>query len=224
LKQNTTLLVCAATLGELQAFWAEGESYPLTEEALLAQSGGVTFLLTGVGIPYALGRLLPVAMRQRPAQILNIGIAGAYPGRGLQIGDVVLGVSEVYGDVGFELPNTPHFQPIRDAPFGGFYQPPLPLSTDWDGPTLRQGRGCTVNACTGTAATGKRRAQVFEADFETMEGAAVAQIGQMLGIPVVEIRAISNLAARRDMRLENIALALSRLKHYFRACREIKNE
>jgi nucleoside phosphorylase len=74
-----------------------------------------------------------------------------------------------------------------------------------------------VNACTGTAATGARRRVLTGADFESMEGAAVALAGLEAGIPVAEFRAISNAAADRDMRPENIGLALRGLGSFVSA-------
>ncbi len=200
------LLVCAATERELAAFGG-----PLD---------GVEMVVTGVGTPLALARTLETLARERPARVLNIGIAGAYPGSGLAIGDIVMGASEVYGDVGFELPEVPGFRHVGEAEWGMFYRKPLPLSqfAEFAGAPVRP--GCTVNACTGMEATGRLREALFRAGFETMEGAAVAQAGQMRGIPVCEIRAISNIAARRDMRPENIQLALERLRAYFEKGRE----
>ena len=66
--------------------------------------------------------------------------------------------------------------------------------------------------CTGTAELGAARRQLFGADFETMEGAAFALFGMAESIPVVEIRAISNYAATREMLPSNIVLALKNLK------------
>lgn len=200
------LLVCAATEPELAAFGAP--------------ASGVEFLITGVGIPLALARMLEALTEKKPGRILNIGIAGAYPGGGLAIGDVVMGASEIYGDVGFELPEPPGFRHVGEADWGAFYREPLPLSqfAEFAGAFIRP--GCTVNACTGTEAMGRLREQRFGAAFETMEGAAVAQAGQILGVPVCEIRAISNVAARRDMRPENIGLALARLHEYLQKGRE----
>lgn len=217
-EQKTDWLVCAATVMELRAFvpaLAEGD---LTRGAV--RQGDTFLLVTGVGIPAALATVLQTCLRERPARILNIGIAGAYPGSQLAIGDVVMGESEVYGDVGMELPAAPGFQPLRETPWGGFYTQPFPLCQDarWAGASVAP--GCTVNACTGTDETGRRRARLFGAGFETMEGAAVAQVGQALGVPVCEIRAVSNVAARRDMRPENIRLALHNLTDYLRHCRE----
>ncbi len=192
------LLVCAATQMELQTFGTAGSSF-----------------LTGVGIPLALAQTLTVAGRLRPKRILNIGIAGAYPGSGLRLGDIIAGQSEVYGDVGFGLPEAPGFRHLGESEWGAFYQMPLPLTHFVEFPASHLGLGCTVNSCTGTEEVGLLREALFDARFETMEGAAVAQAGQMLGIPVCEIRAISNFASVRDMRPENIRLALANLAAYF---------
>ena len=206
LAKNSKLLICAATERELAAF-----GVPSAEMELL---------VTGVGIPLALARTLEALGRMRPARVLNIGIAGAYPGSGLAIGDVVMGASEVYGDVGFELPQPPGFRFIGEAEWGTFYREPLRLSQFAAFADFPVRPGCTVNSCTGTEETGLLREKLFGAAFETMEGAAVAQAGVILGIPVCEIRAISNFAARRDMRPENIGLALERLREYFSIERE----
>jgi len=190
-----SLFVCAATEGELSA-WG-----PPSDDVVLK--------VTGVGIPATLGGLLGWS-GPLPTAILNIGIAGAYPGSGLAIGDLVVGTSEVYGDIGFALPELPHFRPITESPYGAFYQNPLTLWVP-AGLDLAQGRGCTVSTCTGTNTQGEQRAALFGAQFETMEGAAIAQWGQLHGIPVCELRAISNVAADRDMRPENIALSIKNL-------------
>ena len=206
LAKNSKLLICAATERELTAFGVP--------------SAGMELLVTGVGIPLALARTLEALGRMRPARVLNIGIAGAYPGSGLAIGDVVMGASEVYGDVGFELPEPPGFRFVGEAEWGTFYREPLGLSQFPEFADLPVRPGCTVNSCTGTEETGLLREKLFGAAFETMEGAAIAQAGAILGIPVCEIRAISNFAARRDMRPENIGLALERLREYFSIERE----
>jgi futalosine hydrolase len=206
LAENPKLLICAATERELAAFGVP--------------SIGMELLVTGVGIPLALARTLEVLGRVRPARVLNIGIAGAYPGSGLAIGDLMMGLSEVYGDIGFELPETPGFRFVGETEWGKFYREPLWLSQFAEFAGLPVRPGCTVNSCTGTEKTGRLRETLFGAGFETMEGAAIAQAGAMLGIPVCEIRAISNFASRRDMRPENIGLALHRLSEYFKISRE----
>ncbi|MCX6382189.1 MAG: hypothetical protein NT023_22385 [Armatimonadetes bacterium] len=217
------LLICAATLPELQTFSMKAAGLELCETSPFAQVGEQAFLLTGVGIPPTLANLFTLLPSLHPERILDIGIAGAYPNSGLQIGDVVMGTSEVYGDVGFELPEPPYFQTIADSRFAGsLYAEPFPLERfeEWITPTLYWGRGVTVNTCTGSERIGLLRESGFQASFETMEGAAVAQVARQFGIPVCEIRAISNIASTRDMRFENIRHALINLKSHFQACRE----
>ncbi len=213
---SAPLLICAATRFELEAARRDGEEWNETGE-IACQSGGRVYAVSGVGTPETFARLGALAQKLRPGRIVNIGIAGAYPGSGLAIGDLVTAESECYGDVGFELPDGADFQPIAESDFGAFYAkkiPLIPLADVPAGVALKIGAGCTVQTCAGTQRTGETRARLFRADFETMEGAAVAQIGAALNVPVTEIRAISNIAARRDMRPENIRLALANLRRF----------
>ena len=190
--------------------------------------GGHLFAVTGVGIPMTLARLMPLAAAARPELIVNLGIAGAYTATDIAIGYVVTASHESFGDVGVELPGLEPFAPISGFPWADpeYLQPfnlavaDYPRSEDlfpggrtWPFP-IRMARGCTVNRCTGLEATGRRRRDAFSAEFESMEGAAAALAGKEMGIPVCEVRAISNLASTRDMRPENIALALGNLGDY----------
>ena len=235
---KTDLLVCAATWMELRAWWPREEERSRLSGEQMAYSPELTFFLTGVGIPAALWNTLGLLQQALPTRIWNIGIAGAYPHSGLRIGDIVIGTTETYGDVGFELPprsggetdaagKPSGFQPIQSSPFlkqmpfaGELYGEPLPLDADLptevDGATyqIRACRGCTVNTCTGTEQTGLRRERLFDVQFESMEGAAIAQCGKLRRTPVTEIRAISNYASTRDMQPDNIRLAIANLRDY----------
>jgi len=198
----------------------------------LSPDGQTAFLLTGVGIACALARLF-VHARGPFRLALNVGIAGTYPQSGLHIGDIVVADGETFADVGFETPgDPPGFESFARSPLGeAFYGPVLPTIAPAEFlPTLPLDapyhvhigrRGATVNACAGTHATGARRADLTGAAFESMEGAAVALWGTLTDppTPVCEIRAISNVAAERDMRAKNIRLALDNLAHYLAACR-----
>jgi futalosine hydrolase len=214
-------LVCAATQFELDAMAG-------------LRADGFVPLVIGVGIPQALRSLYRrLSEGDLPPLLLCIGIAGAYKSNAMSIGDIVVGGSEVYGDVGFELPEAPGFMSVAEASFGSAYREPMPLATpdrfSRVGARVNAGRpygihvglrGCTVNTCAGSDATGAMRAQRFDAAFESMEGAAVAQVGVDFGIPVCEVRSISNFAARRDMRAEHVRIAVDNLAHYLRICFE----
>ncbi len=206
------LLVCAATEMELA-------TCPVLPE--------ITAHVTGVGVPATFAGLRQAEPEASQfGLVVNIGIAGAYRRSNINIGDIVLVHSEVYGDVGFELPEAdshgePGFLPLFSSAFGRpFHDHPLALRcpsvlpTQMDNLQVSFGSGCTVGTCTGTEATGERRAVLFKADVESMEGASVAQWGQSVNLPVCQIRSISNIAARRDMQPHNIKFALERLQLY----------
>jgi futalosine hydrolase len=131
----------------------------------------------------------------------------------LGIGDVVIVESEVVADLGVELPEYPSFSPLRDFSFGAshvkvdLYAPAIPCV-----PIVN---GCTVSTVTGTRATGIRRRDMFGASIETMEGYAVADIANARGVRCIEIRAISNFAAERDMQPANICIALDALSKFW---------
>ena len=218
------LLVCAATQAELDTFLRPGEPRRVDGELRAIEGDSIALAVTGVGIPCTLLRLPPQLELIKPDLVLNIGIAGAYPGSGLTIGEAAMARSECFGDIGFELPGEPGFRSVSEAPFGVFYtRLPMALPEEFrSGPTgqpcVATG-ACTVNACTGTLRTGLMRERLFEAGMESMEGAAVALACDRAGVRASELRAISNIAADRDMRPENIRLALARLKNHLQACR-----
>ncbi|MEO6096449.1 MAG: futalosine hydrolase [Fibrobacteria bacterium] len=219
------ILICAATSRELDSFLRpmgihSDDIHGPGDGTIRTRSQGTRrFAATGVGIPMTLARLLPMAAALKPELIVNVGIAGAYPGSGLGIGDLVIGESECFGDLGMETPDDKGFLPLDTFPWADDeYRQPLTLTVEpWRAarsPMLRLAKGCTVNQCAGREETGSRRRKIFGAGFETMEGAAAALAGRELGIPVCQLRAISNMAATRDMRPENVALALDNLGAY----------
>jgi nucleoside phosphorylase len=231
------ILVCAATEEELAAFGLPEHAETVHENALKNFRGAVT----GVGVPHTLLRLVPLLERLHPKLVVNIGIAGAYPhcdplrdaprapssenavDTELRIGEVVAGHSEVFADLGMEIPDEERFRPLGAFPFADpGLRAPLPLYVpDWlVSAGVRAGRGATVNACTGTLATGALRRRLFDADFESMEGAAVALACREKNVPCLEIRAISNRAARRELRPENIRLALDALRAFWESNRD----
>lgn len=71
------------------------------------------------------------------------------------------------------------------------------------------GNFITVSQCSGTRESGELLKNRFNGICENMEGAAVAHICAMYGIPVVEIRGISNIIEKREPKKWNIPLAVS---------------
>ncbi len=225
-RMNTKpLLIIAATSFELQSWLSRIELELLESHGILARkaplpSGNrVIVALTGVGIPYSQYRLHQQLQSHSPCAVLQIGIAGAYPSSNLKIGDCVTVVEECFADVGFELPESPNFSWIGDGNLDkGFYSHTLTLGLGFSYgivpnaiDALPQVKGCTVNMCSGTKTTGLFRSQHFKAQVETMEGAVLALLSGQEKIPAAQVRSISNLASQREMRNENILLAIKSL-------------
>ena len=171
---------------------------------------GLDYVLTGVGMPAVYRTFLT---RDVTGPLISLGIAGAYEGTGLNIGDVVFVESEIVGDLGMELPADPYFTPLRDFPFGTSHKSVQLYTPHIAGVPVVA--GCTVSTVTGTQETGTRHRDTYGASIETMEGYAVADIAAAYGVPCVEVRAISNFASVRDMRPENIRAALGALSAFW---------
>jgi len=218
-------LICAATQEELQTFGLTG-AVPLRGSTRVWRIREGYAGVTGAGTPITLLHMMPWMSSLSPNWILNIGIAGAYEASGLEVGDVVVGTSEIFADLGVELPEEEAFTPMGKLPFSDdLFRTPMTLEVpewvqDMEKPVrVRTGPGATVNQCTGRSATGDLRRQIFDVDFESMEGAAFALAATVLGIPCMEVRAISNIAADRDMRPENVQTALNSLRAFWEAHR-----
>ncbi|NTU43529.1 MAG: futalosine hydrolase, partial [Nitrospirales bacterium] len=140
--------------------------------------------------------------RFRPSLILSLGVAGSYPSSGLRIGDIVLAEREVYGDEGLLLKNS--FTTMEDLGLplvkkeGRALYNEISLFTPEGLDDLRRGVFVTVSSCTGTLQRGKEIEEMFHGICENMEGAAVAQVCALSGIPCTEIRGISNIIEDRD--------------------------
>jgi futalosine hydrolase len=193
------LLICVAT---------ELEGRLLTER--LHRWPDVSMIVTGVGSVNAAHAVTCVILRQRWDAIIVCGVGGAYPDSGLQLGDVVSAEAEVYGDLGASSPAG--FLDMRALGFPLTLREPtlfneFPLQVF---PVARRGRFVTVNTSSGVEADARGLAARTGGAVENMEGAAVAHVASLHGIPVGEVRGISNMVTNRDTsawRLTDGALA-----------------
>lgn len=134
--------------------------------------------------------------------VVSFGVAGAYPGEGLSIGDVVV-ASEV-GVVDEGLDDGTRFVPFARAgmpvPGAGWTHcdPSLVGAPPPDAShRVVRGRIATVSVCAGSARLAAERAATG-AVAESMEGAAVAHVATSFGVPFAEVRGISNLCGPRE--------------------------
>lgn len=193
------LLICTATALEATAL----------REGLLG-SPDTRIVVTGVGPVNAAHAVTLEIVRQKPESIVVCGVGGAYPGSGLAVGDVACADMECYGDLGSASPTG-----FLDMKALGFpvVASPGPIYNDlpmqiW--PVERRVKFVTVTTCTGTDAAARALAARTGGAVENMEGAAVAHVACLHGIPVGEVRGISNMVTDRDTsrwRLREAALA-----------------
>jgi futalosine hydrolase len=155
-------------------------------------------LCTGVGAVNAAYSLTRYLDREGAKAVIVCGIGGAYPSADLPIGSVVSAATECYGDLGAASPAG--FLDMQALGFPLISRPDpvynvLPLQLH---PVARRVPFITVNTCTGDHATALAIESRTGGCVENMEGAAIAHVAALFGIPVGEIRGISNPVGNRD--------------------------
>lgn len=179
-----------------------------TETAPLrcGSTNGVPIRITGVGA-YRCAVAAMAAVRDcSPDLLILAGIAGAYPGGGLSVGQTVLVASERAADAGSFTAGdfTPKFSERYDCPY---------LS---DGLPFGRADSNSVGVA-GTPFADRDGVQI-----ENMEGAAFFYACLQCGVPFLELRAVSNRVGdpfpEWDVRGAVTALAdsLRELLHFLR--------
>ncbi|MBI5204745.1 MAG: futalosine hydrolase [Nitrospirae bacterium] len=178
----------------------------------------IVHAISGMGKTNASHAATLLMERFSPCIIINFGIGGAYPSSGLRAGDIAIANKEIYGDEGLWLKDgfhtvdstgIPFLKKGREKYFNEFpldkklagkaikcfrlTPDPLPLA-----PKIKSGAFVTVSTSTGTNKRAKELEKRFNAICENMEGAAIAHVCAMYGIPMLEVRGISNIVEDRD--------------------------
>lgn len=174
----------------------------------------VKILITGVGqllTAYALGKVLT---KEKFHLAINAGVAGAF-NRTLQLGDVVHVVTEQLGDLGVEEADgrftTMHELNLINPNAFPFQHARLPNPRARDYSFLPTVHGLTVNTVHGFSSSIAAAQQRFEADVESMEGAAFFYVCLLENVPFLEIRSISNYVEPRNRENWNLPLAIENL-------------
>jgi futalosine hydrolase len=213
-------LYCAATLRELRGI------FPF----LPAQSpvdgywtlGEDAFAVTGVGQMATALFLSRILFALRPQVVVNTGIAGAYPGSDLALGQVFWVRQEIRTDFGAEDGDKLLSPEELGWQVGSVYHFSNPMDLDvWEPAQLEQiqslGKGqvgATVERCAGSVLRAQER-QARGCTVESMEGAAVAAVCAEWALECVQIRAVSNVAGPRDFGSWQMDLALENLSTLF---------
>ncbi len=182
-------------------------------DAEAPRGAGCEVLVCGVGKTAAAAATAARLSKGGVRGVISFGVAGAYPGEGLDVGDVVVATEVAVVDEGLET--GAKFVPFARA---GMSVP----GTGWTAcdvslvaaapPDARfrvvRGRVATVSACAGSTRLAAERA-ASGAVAEGMEGAAVAHAASLFRVPFAELRGVSNLCGPRDGARFELAAAVA---------------
>ncbi|MFH2093995.1 MAG: futalosine hydrolase [Pseudomonadota bacterium] len=239
---NPDLLILSATSVEAASFLTQCPAVSTRSiragQAIIAGNiGSVAFdlLITGPGVFNAVhaltAYLAETQYNAKPDLIVQIGIAGVFNQTSLTIGDIAIATGEYYIHTGVEsdsVQNDPlPFDLIETDPKSriGFYSfdphrvDPLHaiLSREGKEKGIAVGKApfVTVSTITASLDTANQLYTAFSPVMEAMEGAASAHVARLYDIPMVEVRAASNIVGERDRTRWDIDLAV---KHMAWAC------
>ncbi|MFF1376531.1 futalosine hydrolase [Streptomyces sp. NPDC058308] len=176
---------------------------------------GVGPAAAAAGTATALAR----AAADRPyGLVVSAGIGGGFPPHA-PVGSLVVADEITVADLGAETPGG--FAPVTELGFGAVtHRPPRSLVREAaDACGAATGTVLTVSTVTGSA---ERAAELLRrhprALAEAMEGFGVAEAAALHGLPVLEIRAVSNPVGPRDRAAWRIGEALTALGDAFGKC------
>lgn len=194
----------------------------------------VILMNTGIGKVNAAHSATALLENLRIRYVVNIGVGGAYPEAGLNIGDIAIAAKEIYGDEGVITSKGWRDTKEIGIPFVRAgkkkYFNEFPMDMELTKKTVRSliaphpephgsghqasritqiksGNFVTVSTTTGTHKKASELERRFNAICENMEGAAIAHVCTIYGIHMLEVRGISNIAGIRDKRKWDLKLA-----------------
>lgn len=184
----------------LLCYAAPAEAGPLANEPAPQPHG---LLELGVGKAPAAVTLASELTRRAAANalpdlVLLFGVAGSYPG-GPEVLDLCLCSVDRLLDEGVQTPGA--FLSLESL--GLSAAAPVPMD-ETHGQRIAQALdiplvpAATVSTCSGTDALATMRTEQGGPQLESMEGAAVALCCQRAGVPMVQLRAVSNRCGNRD--------------------------
>lgn len=195
------LLVVAATQKELTKVY---EHFGLPEHDFV-ETPNFDILITGVGMTataFSLGQRLNTPYDL----VLNVGIAGSFD-KNIPLGDLVNVYQDTFAELGAE--DHDNFLTIDELGFGK-----NTFQSNYDSISLPKVKGITVNKVHGSADSIEKAAKRFEPHIESMEGAAVFYACEMLNIPCLQVRSISNYVTPRAKETWKIGLAIKNLNDW----------
>ena len=181
------ILVVAATQLEIASF--------------IKTNNDIEVLISGVGIPSTVYHLTRKLLQEKYNLVIQAGIAGSFSKK-IKTGDVVIVEQDVFGDIGVE--ENKSFKTIFQLGLGDKNE--FPFKNGWlinTSETLRKSglkkaRAVTVNKINDRKKQTMQLKKTFNAEIESMEGAAFHFVCLQQHIAFLQIRSISNKVGERD--------------------------
>ncbi|MER6614880.1 futalosine hydrolase [Streptomyces xantholiticus] len=211
------VLVVTAVAAEAAAVTGAGAAAgkDLPGGYVLTRTPAYDVLVGGVG-PAAAAAATATALAVTPYDlVVSAGIGGGFAPHA-PVGSLVVSDSVVAADLGAETPDG--YLPVDELGFGRTVHASPPRLSALIAKTLGAAHApvLTVSTVTGTAARAAELAGRHpRAAAEAMEGFGVAEAAAAHGVPVVEIRAVSNAVGPRDRAAWRIGDALAALREAF---------
>lgn len=204
---NMQILLIAATGSEIKPFTAGNTK--------------IDVLITGVGVPSTIYHLQKRMHQIDYDYIIQAGIAGAFDHH-ITLGQTVVAKQDCFADLGIE--EKEKYTPIFKTDFADKNE--FPFENGWlinpnvnlmhiDLPKVK---AITVNKVSDSELQKQQFINQFNADIESMEGAALHYVCLQENIQFMQIRSVSNYVGERDKTkwkineaIENLNITLSKL-------------
>lgn len=183
----------------------------------LGEASGFDVVVAGVGSAAAAASTAVALSSRKYRLVINAGIAGGFVGEA-EVESIVVASEIVAADLGTE--SADGFISLDELNLGSSrikveedLVTSVMKSLEKAGLSAHTGPILTLSTVTGTAESAKMLAERVEgATAEGMEGYGVAVAARQFGVPVMEIRSISNMVGPRDRDVWRIKEALAALE------------
>jgi len=181
------ILLIAATAKEIEPFRTVNPDFDI--------------LITGVGVPATTYHLQKRLLQVGYDLVIQAGIAGTF-NKDIELGQTVLVKQDCFGDLGIE--EKENFSSLFENGFADSNE--FPFENGWlintnevlNQSSLLPVKAVTVNKVSDSILQKQQLIKQFNADIESMEGAALHYVCLQENIPFIQIRSISNYVGERD--------------------------
>lgn len=174
----------------------------------------VDWLIGGVGAPSTIYRLTRHLGANHYDLVIQAGIAGVF-GDHFVLGETVMVQSDCFGDLGIQ--EKGRLTNIFDAGFADPDEFPfLDSRLPNDHPILQEqqlplAKAVTVNLVSDDPVQAALLQERYQAQVESMEGAALHYVCRQMQVPFLQLRSISNTVGERDKKKWMMKEAISNL-------------